>query len=114
MSFSAAMPFSRASACMASRISRDMGYSLDEVGSGDGVVRDRDDAGVGGDRDLRLGGSDELTGEGPVPLARLAGADPRAAAEEPAEVVGLRQRPLAARRGDLERVVLADLRQERG
>ena len=48
---------------MASRISRDMRLLLDEVGTVDVVVRDRDDAGVGGDRHLGVGGPDELAGE---------------------------------------------------
>src|SRR3954447_15236174 len=66
MSCSGEMPFSRARAVMASRISRDMVLrllGLDEVGSGDGVVRDGDHAGAGGDRHLRLGSSHELAGE---------------------------------------------------
>ena len=48
------------------------------------------------------------------PSRGVAQADAGAAAEEAAEVVGLGQRALAARRGDLERVALADLGQQRG
>jgi len=54
----------------------------------DVVVGDGDDAGVRGDRDLGLGGPDELTGEGPVPLARVAGADPRTTSQEPGKWSG--------------------------
>src|SRR5947207_14042595 len=63
MSFSGSMPFSRASACMASRISRDTAcLVLEQVGAVDVRVRDRDHAAVGGERDLLLGGPDELAG----------------------------------------------------
>ena len=70
----------------------------------DVVVRDRDDPGVGGDRDVPVARADELTGEAALPVARLARAHARAPADEAAEVVGLAQRALDARRGDLERV----------
>src|SRR5262245_55838271 len=109
------MPFSTASAFMASTISRDMSVLLlDEVGTADRGVRDGDDAVVGGDRHLRVGGADELAGEGRVAVARLAGADAGTAAQEAPEVVRLGQGSGAARRGDLEGVVLADLGQQVG
>src|SRR5919199_173886 len=103
---SGAMRFSTASAFMASTISRDMAVLLlDEVGSADVGVRDGDDAVVGGDRHLRVGGADELAGERRVAVTRLARANAGAAAEEAPEVVRLGQRALAARRGNLERLV---------
>ena len=74
-------------------------------------VRDRDDAGVGGDRHLVVGGADELAGERRVAVVRARACARGAAAEEAAEVVGLGQRALGARRGDLERVALADRRE---
>src|SRR6476659_4051366 len=112
---SGAIPFSTASAFMASRISRDMSVLLlDEVGSADVGVRDGDDPVVGGDGDLRVVGADELAGEGRVAVAGVAGANPGAAAEEAAVVRRLGQRALAARRGDLERVGLADVRKQVG
>ena len=46
--------------------------------------------------------------------ARLARTHAGAAADEAAEVGGLGQRTLAARRGDLQRVALAQLAQQRG
>src|SRR5215218_2815511 len=104
------MPFSRASACMASTISRDMGgLLLDEVRTVDVGVRDGDHAGRGGDRHLAVRGADELAREALVAVARLAGADAGAAAEEAAEVGGLAERALQSRRGDLEGVALAEL-----
>src|SRR3954453_7813279 len=104
------MPFSTASAFMASTISRDMSVLLlDEVGSADVGVRDGDHAVLGCDRHLRVGGADELAGEGHVAIARVAETDAGAAAEEAPEMVRLGQRALAARRGHLERVALADL-----
>src|SRR3954466_2627948 len=102
MSFSGEMPFSRASAVMASRISRDMVLmllGLDEVGSGDGVVRNGDDAAACGDRHLRLGSSHELAGERLVAVVLLTGADPCAATDEPPEVLRLAERALGAGRG---------------
>src|SRR4051812_50198172 len=103
------MPFSRASAVMASWISRDMCsmlLGLDEVGSGDGVVRDGDDAGVGGDRHLRLRGTHELTGERLVAVGRLAGANPGAAADEAAGGVRLGGRGVGGGGRDGEGVLL--------
>src|SRR3954454_18955231 len=106
------MPFSRARAPMASRISRDMRLLLHQVGPGDVVVGDGDDPGRGGDRHLGLRGADELTGERLVPCVVLARPDAGAPAEEAAEVRRLRQGALDARTGDLEGVVLADLGKE--
>src|SRR3954447_2553422 len=109
-SLSGEMFFSRASAPIASRISRDMRLLLDEVGAGDVAVGDGDDPGGGGDRDLGLRRADELARERAMTVARVARAHARTASEVPAEVVGLGQRPRAAGTGDLERVVLAHLR----
>src|SRR4051794_7012077 len=109
MSFSGEMPFSRARAVMASRISRDMVLlllGLDEVGSRDGVVRDRDDAGAGGDRHLRLRGADELAGERLVPVVLFTRAHARPAPDEAPEVLGLAQWTLWARRGHGQAVLL--------
>src|SRR5689334_17845695 len=109
------MPFSTARAFMASTISRDMALLLlDEVGLADVGVRDGDEAGVGGDRDLRLARADELAREGRVAVAGLARAHAGAPSEEATEVVGLGERARAAGRGHLERVVLADLGQQVG
>src|ERR671933_140335 len=113
-SFSSEMPFSRASACMASRISRDMALLLDEVRTVDVGVRDGDHAGGGGDRHLVVGRADELPGEGLVAVARLPRADAGTAAEVAVEVRRLGQRALAARRGHLERVALADVPEQVG
>src|SRR5664279_2179859 len=136
ISFSGSIPFSRASACMASRISRDMALLLDQVGSADLRVGDRDDAAVGGQGDLLLRGSHELPGEAPhgarlarATLALGGGTQPgglgrarpigdrparthaSATADEAAEVRGLGQRALGPRRGDLQRVALAQVGQ---
>src|SRR5450759_1343832 len=137
------MPFSRASACMASRISRDISgppLLLDEVRTTDLRVGDRDDAPVGGEGDLAVGSSHELSGEAlgalggrrPIGIGRprspyrsgarahspegwvpggWVGQHACAATDEAAEVVGLGQGTFAARRGDLERVALANIRE---
>ena len=60
--------------------------SWDEVGPGDVRVRDRDDAVVGGDRDLLLGRADELAGERRVAVACVPRAHAGATAEEAVEV----------------------------
>src|SRR4051794_24272156 len=112
MSFSGAMPFSRASAVIASRISRDIRVrllGLDEVGSEDGVVRDGGDAAACGDRHLRVRRADELAGERLVTVELLARTHAGAAPDERAEVRRLGERPLRAGRRDGQRVVLADL-----
>jgi hypothetical protein len=72
-------------------------------------VRDGDHAGGGGDRHLLVRRADELAREALVAVARLAGPDAGAAAEEAAEVRGLGERTPAAGRRDLERVALADV-----
>src|ERR1700690_3080793 len=86
-------------------------------------VGDRDDAPVGGERDLILGGAHQLAGEAahgpgpPRPLAvelrrawtRVTRAHAGAVSNEATEVRGLGQRPLDAGRGDLERVALAQV-----
>src|SRR5918993_4458549 len=105
-SFSGEMPFSRASAVMASRISRDIELLLHEVRSCDVAVRDGDDAGVGGDRHRVVRGADQLARERAVAVVVVARPYARAPAEEPAEVVGLGEWALRSRRGDLERVRL--------
>ena len=105
-------PSRRPGRCMASRISRDMRLLLDEVGTADVVVRDRD---------RRRSSTAIVTSASVAPTSspgeRLRGrargvarADAGAAAQEAAEVrrawsAGAR----AAGRGDLERVALADL-----
>src|SRR5690349_7166831 len=99
MSFSGEMPFSRASAVMASRISRDMVLlllGLDEVGSGDRVVRDRHDAGACRDRDLGLGRAHQLAGERLVAVVRLARPHARSPTDEPPVVLRLAERTLRA------------------
>src|SRR3954471_16544552 len=109
MSFSGEMPFSRARAVMASRISRDMVLlllGLDEVGSGDGVVRDRHDAGAGGDRDLGLGRSHQLAGERLAAVVLVARAHAGSATDETPEVLRLAEGTLGARRGDGQAVLL--------
>src|SRR5439155_1630955 len=63
MSFSGSMPFSRASACMASRISRDTLSVLEQVRTADFRVRDRDHVPVSGQGHLVLGGGEQLAGE---------------------------------------------------
>src|SRR3954447_21993832 len=109
MSFSGELPFSRASAVMASRISRDMVLlllGLDEVGSGDGVVRDRDDAGAGRHRDLGLGGAHQLAGERLVAVVLVARSHARTPTDEPPVVLRLAERTLDSRRGDGQAVLL--------
>src|SRR3954462_11948587 len=113
MSFSSEMPLSCARARTASTISWDMWRSvLHEVGTVDLGVRDGDHPGVGGDGDLGVRGAHQLAREAPATVVvGMAGADSHAGApaEEAAEVLGLGERALGPGRGDLERVVLADL-----
>src|SRR5215212_10891786 len=101
------MPFSRASAVIASRISRDMWLLLHQVRSGDVGVRDGDHAAVGGDRDRVVGGADELPREAVVSVVVAAGAHARLAADEATEVLRLGERALRTGARDLERVLLA-------
>src|SRR6202022_1244474 len=125
ISFSGSIPFSRASACIASRISRDIALLLEQVRTADVRVGDGNHASVRGEGDLILGGGHELPGEGHAlgnrggVLARARSAGPRmarayagAAADEAAKVNGLRQRALATGRGDLERVALAQVAEQ--
>src|SRR3954471_9831308 len=113
MSFSSEMPLSCARARMASTISWDMWRSfLNEVGTMDLGVRDGDHPGVGGDGDLVVRRAEQLAGEAAAPVVLAARAHARGAADEAAEVLGLDQRALRAGRGDLECVLLADLRQQ--
>src|SRR3954451_19162724 len=102
------MPFSRACAPIASRISRLMRLLLDQVGTVYVGVGDLHDPAVGGQDDLALARADELAGEAAVPVVRLARAHLRAAADVAAEVIGLGERPLATGRGDLQAMALAD------
>ena len=112
ISRSAEIPFSRSRTCTASTISRDIALppstagpkascraahhgSLSvrqEVAAVDVDVGDRHDPGVGGHRDLLIGGAHQLAGERGVPVTRLARANPGAAADEATEVVGLGER----------------------
>src|SRR6185312_5609954 len=124
ISFSGSMPFSRASACIASRISRDIAgfLLLDQVGTANLRVRDRDHAAVRGERHLILGSPHQLSCEAAhrarrtvrrtVDGPRMAHAHTRAPADEAPEVRGLGQRTVAAGRGDLQRVTLAEVVQQ--
>src|SRR4051794_6813423 len=104
------MPFSRARACMASTISRDICFLLlDQIRTVDVGVRDGDHACGGGDRHLLVRGADELAREALVAVAPVAGANASAATEEAAEVGRLRERALDAGRGHLERIALTEL-----
>src|SRR3954454_6318004 len=98
------MPFSRASAPIASRISRLMRLLLDQVGTVDVVVGDLHDPRVGGQDDLGLARSDELAGEAATAVVVAARAHARTLTEVAAEVVGLGQRALATGRGNLQPV----------
>src|SRR3712207_691831 len=99
------MPFSRSRTWTASTISFDMGLALQQVASLDVGVRDRHDAGVGGDRHLVVGGADQLPRE--ALATAVVGGRPhlRAAADVAAEVVRLDERALGAGRRHLQRVV---------
>src|SRR3954454_444759 len=109
-SLSSAMPFSRARACMASTISRDICFLLlDQIRTVDVGVRDGDHARGGGDRHLLVRGADELVREALVAVAPVACANASAATEEAAEVGRLRERALDAGRGHLERIALTKL-----
>src|SRR3954453_1370558 len=115
MSFSSAMPLSCARARTASTISWDMWRSvLHEVGTVDLGVRDGDHPGVGGNGDLVIRGAEQLAGEAAVPVVLTPGADPGAAADGAAEVLGLGERSLLPGAGHLEGVFLAQLRQQPG
>src|SRR5437764_15319408 len=97
------MFFSAASPRTASTISLDIAsVSGDEVGAFNLLVGDGQHAVRGGDRDLLLRGTDQLTGHGLVPGAGLAQANPRAADEEPAVVMGLGGRPVQPWWGHVE------------
>src|SRR5918992_161136 len=109
MSFSSEMPFSRPSTRTASTISCDMRSVSQKVRSMDVRVRDRDHPSLGGDGDAVIARVEQLAGERAPPVVLAAGAHPRAPADEAAEVLRLGERALHARRGDLERVLLADL-----
>src|ERR1700685_3271575 len=116
------MPFSRASACIASRISLDIGpLLLDQIRAANLRVGNRHETFLGGERDLGVGSADELAGVatttrgggGAQVGGHAARATAGAATDEAAEVVGLGQRTLQAGRGDLQRVALAEVA-ERG
>src|SRR3954447_27077044 len=96
------MPFSRSSAWTASTISLDIRSSLQQVAAVDLGVWDRDDPRVGRDRHLGVAGADQLPGEAPAAAVVLTRAHTRAAADVAAEVLGLGERALGTRRGNLE------------
>src|ERR1700746_2011435 len=66
ISFSGSMPFSRSSAFIASRISRDMALVLEQGRAADIGVGNRDHALLRGQRDLLIGARDELAREAPA------------------------------------------------
>src|SRR5687768_15521733 len=101
------MPFSRASMRTASTISCDIALVPQQVRTMDVGVGDGHYAGVGGDGDLVVRRAQELAGEGAAAVVVATRAHTRTPADEAAEVLRLGQRPLDARRGDLERVLLA-------
>src|ERR687894_199218 len=108
------MPFSRPRTVIASRISRDIGLLLDEVGTVDLGVRDRNEGGrtaIHRDRHGVVGGGHELAGERRVAVEGIPSTNPRAAAEVAAEVLWLGERAPGPGRGDLECVALAHLGQ---
>src|SRR3954462_7349470 len=111
MSRSAEMPFSRSSTWTASTISLDIRSPLQQVAAVDLGVGDRHDPRVGGDGDLRVARADELSGEGLAIAVLLARTHTRATTDVAAVVVGLRQRPLRARRRDLEAGLLQQVAQ---
>ena len=69
---------------------------------------------VGGDRHLLVRGADQLAREVLVAVAPIAGANAGAAAEEAAEMCGLRERALDAGRGHLEDIALTELGETMG
>src|SRR3954452_7774086 len=104
------MPFSRARACMASTISRDICFLLlDQVRTVDVGVRDGDHARGGGDRHLLVRGADELAREALVAVAPVGCGNAGPGTQEAAEVRGLRERALDAGRGPLEGIALTEL-----
>src|ERR1700733_1140083 len=88
ISFSGSMPFSRASAFIASRISRDMCLLLHQVGSLDGRIGNRDDSVGRGERALVRVRPHELTRDTRALTDHHAGRGPhlRAATDEALEV----------------------------
>src|SRR5688500_8554500 len=102
MSRSAEMPFSRSRTWTASTISLDIRSALQQVAAVDVGVRDRDDPRVGGDGYLLVRRAHELTREALAPAVVVPGAHTRAASDVALEVVGLCERPLGARRRDLQ------------
>jgi len=86
---------------------------LDEVGSGDGVVRNGDDARARGDRHLRLGSSHELAGERLVAVVLFTRSHSRTSTDEPPEVLRLAEGTFRARRGHGQSVLLQQLRQRK-
>src|SRR3954454_13999563 len=101
------MHFSRASAPIASRISRLMWLLLHQVGTVDVGVGDLDDSGVGGQDDLVVVCADQLAGEGLATIVIAPRPHASAAADVAAEVVVLGERPLAARRRALQRLAIS-------
>src|SRR4051794_31705012 len=99
---SAEMPFSRSSTWTASIISLDIRSSLQQVAAVDLGVGNRDDPRVGGDGHLVIAGTDELPCEASAAAVVLARAHACATTDVAAEVLGLRERTLGARRRHLE------------
>src|SRR6202012_4126019 len=78
-----------------------------KVGAIDLLIRNRNDPFTGRDRDLLLGGADQLTHQALVAVAGVAKAHTRLLPEKAAVVLGLGQRSILARRGHLNHVLLA-------
>src|SRR5579875_1726638 len=115
ISFSDEMFFSAARPRTASRISLDMAsVSRDQVRAGDPLIRNGYDAVARGDGHLVLGRAHQLPGHA-APRMTLVDlvAEPyaRMASQEACVVMGLGQRSVLARRGDLERGVLGQVAQ---
>src|SRR4051795_115497 len=105
------MPFSRSRTWTASTISLDMRSALQQVAAIDVGVGDRHDPHVGGDGDLRVARADQFPGEALAPAVLRARTHARAPTDEAPEVVRLGQRPLGARRADLEAGLEQDVAQ---
>src|SRR3954454_25346395 len=98
---SAEMPFSRSSTWTASIISLDIASSLQQVAAVDLGVGDRDDPRIGRDRHLVVARADELSRETSAAALVLVRAYARTTSDVAAEVLGLCQRTLRARRRHL-------------
>src|ERR1700758_681260 len=99
------MFFSAARPRTASTISLDItSVSRYEVGAGDLLVGDRENAPLSGDRHVGVRGADQLAGHALVSVARLPQAHACVPAEEPRVVLRLGQRTVLAGGGHLERI----------